>query len=278
MIIRALYFLTLTLLCSAFFKDKFEFFRRKVDSKKPRCLSIKDDEDCVLKRMNLTLKDYRFTPILGPKKLYDEIYSAAIKRSHVPRLGPDICNTFKELIWVDVQDIGIEVVDEDAFKNCTDLRDLMMNRNKIKFLPPKLFAATKLMLTVDLGENQLSDDSIPALSKAVALEQLHLNNNKFIKFPIDAIKSLSELEVLTLFSNELTDLDVPKLFKHLSHLLEITLNDNNFKCSRLKEIQRQIDEDEDDRLYLSNDYEESKRRIRNYPMVKDDKGFLCIKD
>lgn len=68
------------------------------------------------------------------------------------------------------------------------------------------------------------------------VKQVVLRNNNLIKLEVNAFKGLTNLNDLRLYSNHLFDLDIESLLQYTPELKKIYLADNNFKCSRLREI------------------------------------------
>ncbi|XP_073995187.1 toll-like receptor 6 [Rhodnius prolixus] len=144
----------------------------------------------------------------------------------------------------------LEQVHSDAFRNCTGLRDLNLNGNKLRSVPIAL-RDMRLLRTVDLGENNISNldnprfvgmtnlyglrligNQISNLTKTTftdlpSLEILNLSKNKINKIESGAFEGNSNLQAIRLDANLLTDIN--GLFSDVHSLLWLNISDNRLE-------------------------------------------------
>lgn len=85
----------------------------------------------------------------------------------------------------------------------------------------------------EVSMEEIEDDAFQGCNELV---YVNLQENNLIKVGVNAFKGLSKLEELWLWSNQLFDFDIEGILTNHRNLKEICLADNNFKCSRLREI------------------------------------------
>jgi Leucine-rich repeat (LRR) protein len=144
----------------------------------------------------------------------------------------------------------LEKVHPDAFRNCSSLQDLNLNGNALTAIPFAL-KDMRLLRTVDLGENAISDLSDPGfkgmsnlyglrlignqitnISKTVfadlpSLQILNLARNRIQKVDHGAFSANSDLQAIRLDANLLTD--ISGLFVDIPSLLWLNISDNQLE-------------------------------------------------
>lgn len=164
------------------------------------------------------------------------IEAIQIEDSFIPLLTSQICDTFPDIVTLNLNNVGIEVIEKDALKKCTSLKGFQSWNNPLQTLDTHTFNHT-----VELRHLSITNSSIKELPEHVFdhLRQLrHLslvNNHLSFDNPL-VYKNLNKLEVLELYSNELLDLDDQAFVTYLPNLKKIYLNDNDFLCDRLVQI------------------------------------------
>lgn len=116
-------------------------------------------------------------------------------------LTNDICENFQNVTVLNFNNLGLEVVQENAFEKCVKLRDLVLGRNNLTHLPLKIF------------------------SQNIILNGLYISYNNFVQFDFHVIKNLSKLTLLNLEHNHLKEL----LLTEHSGLRELNLCFNDFE-------------------------------------------------
>lgn len=144
----------------------------------------------------------------------------------------------------------VETVHPDAFRNCSSLQDLNLNGNALTAVPSAL-KDMRLLRTVDLGENAISDLSDPGfkgmtnlyglrlignqisnISKLIfadlpSLQILNLARNRIQKVDHSAFSANSDLQAIRLDANLLTDIN--GLFVDIPSLLWLNISDNQLE-------------------------------------------------
>lgn len=125
-----------------------------------------------------------------------------------------------------LQNNGIEVLPEDAFRNATQLKWLNLNRNRLtnEGLPEGVLQAMPNLMHLYLEENQLTSVPSPLPPK---LEHLRLSRNRISKIPPKVFAGMESLTLLDLQGNKLQDDSVTEVsLKGLSNLVQINLAKN----------------------------------------------------
>lgn len=191
------------------------------------------NKKCVVSGLTVTLKNFTFVPVAPDS---DVVVKFELRKSIVPVLTKNICITFTKLKQFVAIEQHIEIVEDYAFNNCTDVVDINLEQNNIHKLGVGIFSNTKKLQRVHILGGSLSYMDIDLLSNLTELNQLLYSANGLKELPIAAMKNLKKLELLYLYSNDLTDLDAEGLVANLPSLKSIYINDNNFHCDRLIEI------------------------------------------
>lgn len=188
---------------------------------------------CAINGLTLTTRNYTFIPV-APNPNF--VTKFELLKSIVPVLTANICTTFTKLRHFTAIEQYIEIVEDYAFNNCTDVIDINLEKNNIHKLGTGIFSNTKKLQRVHILGGSLSNVDIDLFNNLGELTQLLFSANGLKELPIASIKNLKKLELLYLYSNDLTDLDADGLVANLPSLKSIYINDNNFHCDRLIEI------------------------------------------
>lgn len=121
---------------------------------------------------------------------------------------------------------------ENIEKYSGDVKRLMVPGLKLNLLSDALIDKMIMLEKLDLGENQLSDGSLPeSFKKLDNLIELNLNHNKFTKVP-SSVKRLKNLTRLNLSHNNLDSIKgIEKLRK-----MQILMVDHNNLSSVFKDV------------------------------------------
>lgn len=203
------------------------------DSRIVPCSMPYDNRNCTIIGLTLNLKNHTFKPFaLNP----NIVIGFEIKKSTVPVITSEICTSFPQLqSFVAVQQ-GIQVIDDYAFNNCTEVLLINMPFNNIHTLGKGLFDNTRKLQEINVHGGSISQIDVNLFDNLGELNELVISGNKLKELPIAALKNLKKLKILYIYSNELNDLDANGLVRSLPNLRAIFINDNNFHCDRLIEI------------------------------------------
>ncbi len=195
--------------------------------------SIYDNKNCTIVGLTLTLKNFTFKPVATIPNI---VASLEIKKSTVPVITTEICTALPKIKSFLAVQQGIQVIQDNAFNNCTELTLISMPFNNIHTLGKGIFDNSRKLQEINIHGGSLEQFDVNLLDNLGELIELVISANKLKEFPIAAVKNLKKLKVLYLYSNELTDLDAEGLVSSLPSLNAVYLNDNNFHCDRLNEI------------------------------------------
>lgn len=193
-----------------------------------------------------------------------------LSSSTIPVLTSDICNSLPYLNRIDVHKNAIEIVDEDAFVNCSSLTKVELYENKIKQINPNTFNQNLRLQYIYLQKNLITEIPKNLFQNLTNLKELFLTENKIVEFPAEAMQNLTSLTNFGLQSNKMFDFDVEKCVEYIPNLQVIYLRDNNIECSRWTQIKENL---LGSRISISN-YIYSTRK-RSYKISKVD-GFECL--
>lgn len=127
-----------------------------------------------------------------------------LQESLFPKITTEMMRNLPNVEEFNADPVGIEEFDDDAFQNCTNLKKIIVNDNKIKRVPSDLI-------------------------KDIQVEELDLKGNKGIKIPEKKPFLVSDsLKVLRLESCEVKEL-YPETFEKLPLLQFLIVPKNNLK-------------------------------------------------
>lgn len=162
-----------------------------------------------------------------------------LKMGHttIPLLTSSSCDFFPNLEEYYANATGIQEVDENAFYKCNNLTTLILHVNKIKHLKRNTFNRNTALELLDLHENRLESPLDPDLFKNLRnLKILALDCNKLDHVSWELFADLIQLNTLNLDSNHITDIDPSHILNNSLELQQLYLQDNDFRCKRLKRI------------------------------------------
>lgn len=118
----------------------------------------------------------------------------------------------------------LEHIHPDAFRNCSSLQDLNLNGNALTSIPLAL-KDMRLLRTVDLGENSISDLDEPGFSGMNNLYGLRLIGNQLTNLSRKVFDDLPSLQILNLARNRIRVVE-PGTFDNSKNLQAIRLDAN----------------------------------------------------
>lgn len=154
----------------------------------------------------------------------------------VPILSSErICEAMPNLELFYGHSVSMKKIKGNAFQGCKNLMILHLYSNNFIKIDRNAFQGL-----TNLKSLTLRGGNVPVLdldlTNSKYLTALELANLKITAISADILRELTHLEVLRLDSNKLFDLDVEEILKYSPKLEEISLADNNFKCTRLHDI------------------------------------------
>lgn len=197
-----------------------------------RC-SLYNIKNCTITGLTLSLTNFTFTPVASNPGI---VVGLEITKSTVPVITSKICSALPKIkSFVAIQQ-GIQIIENDAFNNCTEVTLISMPFNNIHTLGKGIFDNTKKLQEINIHGGSLEQFDVNLFNNLGELLELVISANRLQELPIAAFKNLKKLKILYIYSNELSDLDAEGLVSNLPSLRAVYLNDNNFHCDRLNEI------------------------------------------
>lgn len=120
---------------------------------------------------------------------------------------PILCQKFKNVWSMTMDDIGIEVITENSFKNCEKLKILSLVDNEVEELPKNSFTSLVNLKILWLHYNKLAELDEKLFVNLVNLEKLSLSGNQIQTLPDEIFASLINLQELYLDHNKLMALE-----------------------------------------------------------------------
>lgn len=192
-------------------------------------------EQCVLENIHLNKTHFKFN-IEATSPL--QIKWITVYESTIPVLTSEICNKFPNVENIDLQNIKIEDILEDAFYNCKKVKSVLLNGNRLSKLLHSTFDNNQEIERLEMQYNQIRSIGNPATQyhNLPKLKVLLLHKNYLKEFNSMLFRFSENLEVLNLASNDLFDIDEMDLLESFKHLSSIAYNDNQLSCHRVVQI------------------------------------------
>ena len=136
------------------------------------------------------------------------------------------CQTFEQLLILDLQNNSITELDGDFCQNFPCLEKLDLRNNKIKSVNPHIKALMSLQV-LRLDNNQLTQ-LVPQIGNLKLLEELSVSNNRLFEIPQNFGENLTSLHTLNVADNSIKSLpaSLGNLGKY--NLKCLFLHGNNF--------------------------------------------------
>lgn len=181
----------------------------------------------------------------------------ALAHNQISFIAP---NSFNEaLLFLDLSHNSMETIDPSTFGNQKNLRALDYSHNKIKNLDANL--AMESLEALDVSHNQIQELRAELFKDMANLQRLYLNNNNLKSFPPSLFSGL-DLKVFHVHRNRLTGLYAPEL----THLTEVSIGGNPWKCSCLLQILQFVNEHKIGQLKCDREF------------ISDGKNPVCLID
>lgn len=133
----------------------------------------------------------------------------------------------RNVIRLDLSGNNIKVVPMEAFQNCTEVREILLDRNVIEQLDKEVFMKLVRLDVLGLAGNQLSHLATDTFEEAQSLRRLVLNDNPLVVPDDGPFLQQEELEELEIARCNLTEL-TKETFSGLAGLKWLNLAGNEF--------------------------------------------------
>lgn len=189
---------------------------------------------CTFSKVILNETHYEWIPTSDDS---DVVRIVEFSESTMTVVTKGICEEFKFLRELRMANQSVEELKEDAFHACTGLQLFYFHNNKIKKIYPNTFLYTPNIEDLYLYGNQIQElEDYQVFSNIPNLTRLHFGRNNLTKFSPELIRYNKKVERIYLYSNELSELEIDVILDFLPNLKTISLDDNEFSCTRLVHI------------------------------------------
>lgn len=192
---------------------------------------------CIFNNVVLTREQPNF---VARSVVPNAIRSVEFKNSVIPVLSNDLCDAFRNVELLLLDNLQIETIADDAFAMCKQLRQLLLSENRIEELPKGLFGYNEKLSGVYLDSNRLLSIREDQFWNNTELYFLFLQDNHLTFFPTESLKNSPRLLSLTLHTNDLSDLKEREILATFPRLIYIAFNNNELACARLSDIMNEF--------------------------------------
>ncbi|KDR21043.1 toll-like receptor 6 [Zootermopsis nevadensis] len=154
----------------------------------------------------------------------NNLHTLILSYNKISRLDAYSLNGLYVLSLLSLDNNLMETVHPDAFRNCSSLQDLNLNGNALTTVPSAL-KDMRLLRTVDLGENAITDLIDPGFKGMTNLYGLRLIGNQITNISKTTFSDLPSLQIINLARNRIQNVD-HGAFSANSDLQAIRLDDN----------------------------------------------------
>lgn len=189
------------------------------------------DRECQVENVNIAESRYTIT---SRHFTNENTTSVSIVSLRLATVSQDFCETFPQLLEFHADNVGVEIIDQNAFASCYAIERIDMRWNRIQVLPPKMFQRTLKLSYVDLSDNWIWGIADKQFETNARLKNLYLEMNRLGAFPVSAIRNSHDLEYLAIHSNNIIDLDAVEIVEVAPKLKEIGINGLLMACSKIE--------------------------------------------
>ncbi|KAG4079776.1 hypothetical protein HA402_014907 [Bradysia odoriphaga] len=109
-----------------------------------------------------------------------------------------ICETFPNLIRIQLYNIGLTEISDTAFTGCSSLTELVLSSNRISSITANAFVELVAITTINLNDNALTTLPENVFADQKNLSTLDLSLNQFESIPASLFQPLENLQTLYL--------------------------------------------------------------------------------
>ncbi|XP_050672848.1 lutropin-choriogonadotropic hormone receptor isoform X2 [Leptidea sinapis] len=137
-------------------------------------------------------------------------------RSNLLTSVPDL-HECSELRVLELSDNDIKSIGDNALKGLRKLHDLLLARNRLKWIPSDAFIHTPRLQLLDLEDNRIEHIDMEAFVPISKLEDLNVGNNVFPSLPASGLQRLLHLKAHN--NPNLRRFHPPELFPRIQSLV-----------------------------------------------------------
>lgn len=155
--------------------------------------------------------------------------------SNIPVLDNVLFETFKNLKWADMNNIGVKEIEPKAFRNASTLKVMNLEGNEIEELKANAFLGANLLRVLYLGYNKIHKIDRLAFNELHQLIYLGLQSNKISQIEKGTFECLTSTQEINLNHNFITSID-HALFAQTKVLKTLRLDGNNISTLSYADI------------------------------------------
>ncbi|MEQ2229510.1 hypothetical protein ILYODFUR_019605 [Ilyodon furcidens] len=160
-------------------------------------------------------------PLLSQMSLYE---------NNLESLGPGVFGPMAlQQLWL--YDNKLSRVDDDTFRNLTQLRLLVLSRNQISYVSDDAFRGLTRLGEVSLHTNRLTTLQARTFEQLPSLVNISLENNFIASLPLGFLKGLNNLGEIDLRNNSLPNLQQDSL-DVFTIAKDVLLQQNPWRCDK----------------------------------------------
>lgn len=228
--------------------------------------------DCTLENIHLNKTHFNFniesnTPL--------EVRWVNVYNSIIPVLSSEICTKFPNVESIVLQDLEIEDILYGAFYNCTKVRNLFIDRNRIWQIRQGTFSNNKEIVRLELQSNRLrtiGDPSLGDVYNMPKLDMLLLYNNYLKEFHPIMFRFSHNLQQLNIVNNDISDIDEQEILERFPNLQYFAYTANPLSCHRVAQINQAFEEAD-----IKRSIDVPVTRTRFYPQ-QEYQNVTCLND
>lgn len=174
---------------------------------------------CHVKKFNITEDDTQLVFMDTNSKTYTGVRIESSKFTVFPK---EILKIFPQTVALAVAFSDMTKIEDNSFRNASQLLDLDLGYNKITKINELTFAGADNLIDLRLNVNKITEVSPRALNCVPKLEILELGQNEISTLHMETFAKLKNLKTLSLNSNPLSHI-APQLFIHNERLSVLRL-------------------------------------------------------
>jgi len=132
----------------------------------------------------------------------------------------------KDLLFLRIENCGLKDISWDLFNGLDSLETLILDNNKIEFIPDFSFYGASMLKSLSLANNKIRHLQTTGLGGLLDLKYLNLKNNALTVLSETTFPPLPKLKVTDLSNNPIETV-YPHTFEVLNSTIELTLGSND---------------------------------------------------
>lgn len=147
----------------------------------------------------------------------DSVKTFKVDSANIPSWNNKICQTFPNVLEVQLNADNITEIASDAFEGCEKITKLRFYDNPIKEIHSRLFGDLKNLIELEIERSEIEEVAPETLENLTNLEILKLDSNKILKLHPTTFVTLRNLKELTIKFNNISKIE-PRTLETLLNL------------------------------------------------------------